>query len=369
MKIALLGDIGLFGRFCVSNGLNTKEYFSDFIKKTEDCDFIVGNLEAPFSKKFKEYAAKSATIGSIEENIEVINTLNINYVNLANNHTGDFGSEGYKLTKKILKANNIKYFGIEGIKQFLDYGNNHICFSGFCNMDSNPVYLSNLKKENCVGINVVDVDKVIEVLQNAKNLGYLNILAFHSGLEHVNLPGREDICFARYLAESFDYVLYGHHPHVVQAYEKFKQSYLFYSIGNFCFDDVYTSKSKEPLVKMTEENRIGLVPILTIENNIIIDVEEVWVYIGPEKMEILSQDSNKIIKDIKNIDLFDLNKTESDRQILLSNRNTARKNKRDLNWYLKRLRLKSVSLILNSKRNRKIYEKYYLNKLKEHNII
>ena len=344
VKIALLGDIGLFGKFCISNGIKPEEYFSDFISRVEGCDVIVGNLETPFTEVFKEYAAKSACIGSVKENIEIIKTLNISYVNLANNHTGDFGREGYELTKKVLNDNNVKYFGIEGVREFLDFDDSHICFSGFCNMDSNPVYLSDPGKRNDIGVNTVDVDKIIETLHEAKNFGYLNILAFHSGLEHINIPGKADICFARYLSEKFDYVFYGHHPHVVQAFEKFNKSYLFYSLGNFCFDDVYSGVSEDPLVKMTEENKIGLVPILTIENSVVVHVDYIWTYLGPEKMMVIDQDSSNIIKTVKNIDLSDLDKIESEREVLLTKLISNRKNNRNLSWYLKRLRFKYVKL-------------------------
>src|SRR5690554_952403 len=108
MKIALLGDVGLFGKFCVKNGIKAEEYFSKFLSKTKDCDFIVGNLETPFTNDFKEYSAKSAYIGSRKENVELVKALNISHVNLANNHTGDFGLEGYELTKKILRDYDIK---------------------------------------------------------------------------------------------------------------------------------------------------------------------------------------------------------------------------------------------------------------------
>ena len=41
-----------------------------------------------------------------------------------------------------------------------------------------------------------------------------------------------------------------HHPHVAQGIEMHKSSLIAYSLGNFCFDDVYTSVSKAPLVKL-----------------------------------------------------------------------------------------------------------------------
>lgn len=369
MKVALLGDIGLFGRFNSNSNFDAEHYFSDFINATRDCDVIIGNLETPFSRVYKEFTAKSAVLGADEKCVSILKLLNVDYVNLANNHTGDFGYEGYELTKKVLLENDIKYFGIEGVVNYFEYESNKICLSGFCNMDSNPVYLAGVDGLNGGGVNIADFDDMNKTLLKAENEGYLNILSFHSGLEHINLPGKADICFARYLAEQFNYVLYGHHPHVVQAYEKHKESHLFYSLGNFCFDDVYSKTSKTPLVKMTEENKVGLVPVLTIENNRVINVEHIWTYLGKSKMELLKPEDNSIIKDIYNISLKDLVKTGIRRDKLLSSYINDRKSKRNISWYTKRLRWKYFKLILNAKKNRKLYESSFLNKLIRDGII
>lgn len=368
MKIALLGDIGLFGSFCSKSGINIEDYFHDFISITSDCDFIIGNLETPFTDKFKEYSAKSAYIGSFKENIKILKKLNISHVNLANNHTGDFGKEGYDLTKRTLKNHGIKYYGIEGLKEFIIHDDNRISLTGYCNMDSNPVYLSNPKKCSDKGVNVADVSRIIKDFEELESLGFLNILAFHSGLEHVNLPGVEDIKFARYLADKFDYILYGHHPHVVQAYEKFNESYLFYSLGNFCFDDIYLKSATKPSVEMSEANKVGLIPILTIEDNKVVSVDYIWTYLGSKKIKILN-DTHQIVNNVNNINLSDLNACKIKRKQLLEDFIIHRKNKRDLQWYLRRLRLRYVMLYLNSINNRKLYKKHYLSQLKRLKII
>ena len=34
-------------------------------------------------------------------------------------------------------------------------------------------------------------------------------------------------------------LIIGHHSHTIQPYEKYKGKYIFYSLGNFCFADIY----------------------------------------------------------------------------------------------------------------------------------
>ena len=72
------------------------------------------------------------------------------------------------------------------------------------------------------------------------------------------MPSSDDVKFARHLANQFNYVYYGHHPHVIQGFERVNKSTIFYSLGNFIFDDVYTSKDKEkPLIALSESNKTG----------------------------------------------------------------------------------------------------------------
>lgn len=364
MKVALLGDIGLFGRFDIKQNSDLNNYFSNYKAKIADCDFVIGNLEVPFTRKFKEFKPKSAVLGTSPENVNILKLLEITHVNLANNHVGDFGKEGYELTKKVLKKANIEFFGIEGIQNFIHYENNKICLNGFCNMNTSPVYLHGVDNKKR-GINIADADIIENTLAKSHNEGYLNILAFHTGLEHVHLPGKEDLAFCRYLAEKFDYILYGHHPHVVQGYEKHKNSNLFYSLGNFCFDDVYSkTDSVTPLVKMSEANKLGLIPILTIENNDVIDVELLWSYLGEDKMSIISPNDNPLIDIIvSSLVGKTLSEIEAERNLALKKHYSQRRALRNINWYTSRLNFRYARLFIEIKRNSHLYNKHYLSKV------
>lgn len=366
MKIALLGDIGLFGKFDIERNNDIHSYFDAFTTLTNDCDYIVGNLESPFSQEFNDFKPKSAVIGSKVENMNTLKQLGITHVNLANNHIGDFGQEGYDLTKRILTENNIDYFGIEGIQSYIHHDTNKVCLSGFCNMDTNPVYLYQIDSKH-KGVNIADVDTIKNTLLQAHNKGYLNILALHTGLEHVHLPGTNDLKFCRYLSEQHPYILYGHHPHVVQGYEAINNSNLFYSLGNFCFDDVYSkASSTEPLVKMSESNKLGLVPILTIEDNTVIDIELLWTYLGDEKMLILRDDGHPIIKKVKScFNDQSLSDISDKRQLILDSLLQKRKSRRNLRWYINRLNTRYVRLYFEAKNNRRLYNKHYSDKLKK----
>ena len=44
----------------------------------------------------------------------------------------------------------------------------------------------------------------------------------------------------------------GNHPHVVQGYEKYKDKYIFYALGNFIFDQMWSEKTREGFILETD---------------------------------------------------------------------------------------------------------------------
>ncbi len=355
MKIALMGDIALFGCMSVNNNPHLYDYFSDIADYLSQFDYVVGNLETPFSKSKKTSGAKSAFICSDVENISILKQLHVNAVCLSNNHMFDFGREGYETTKRLLEDNDIDYFGTEGKGLRIEFEGNHLAFSGFCCYSSGPL--------KCVplgdyGVNAYNIKTVEECLINNNKDGFLNIVAVHAGKEHVNYPAIEHIRAARLLAEKINYIYYGHHPHVIQGVEDYNGSLLAYSLGNFCFDDIYTKASgNNPLITLTDNNRHGMILELTIEKNKVIQWEERVICISKEqKMEIL--DNYEPLKDYNSAVInceLDKEAYNNKRNSILVARVNERKDARNLMWYFRRLRPMYLRLYFNSRKNVKNY--------------
>ncbi|GAC1499716.1 MAG: hypothetical protein NVS1B6_05790 [Steroidobacteraceae bacterium] len=58
---------------------------------------------------------------------------------------------------------------------------------------------------------------------------------FHWGETYQRLPCAADVAKARLAIDLGADVVIGHHPHIVQPYEIYRQRLIFYSIGNFTF--------------------------------------------------------------------------------------------------------------------------------------
>lgn len=363
MKVALLGDIGLFGDYSLSENKDltvSLKYMSDFLSQF---DVVVGNLETPFNLSSKPYGSKSAYISSNPINIDLLKFLNITHVNLSNNHVYDYGSDSYDLTKKILESAGIEYFGVENKQAFVSKGEVKIALNGFCNYDTNPM---NVTFSDRKGVNGLDVNYVTEIFKKNDANGYFNVFSFHSGQEHVNFPSYNDIIFARKLSEIAPYVYYGHHPHVIQPYELVNSSLINYSLGNFCFSDVYNDKSNKPLVKMSSNNRCGLISTFELDCDGVKNSNQIPIFISSDELILNDDRAMKVLNDSQKIFdvLVSLRDDYSDmRNSLLNDYLLKRKKLRDLRWIINRLSLRYVKLFLNSKKNNRKYKKHFLNKL------
>jgi poly-gamma-glutamate synthesis protein (capsule biosynthesis protein) len=184
---------------------------------------------------------------------------------------------------------------------------------------------------------------------------YLSVLSCHWGEEHVHYPNPSHVFLARQLAQQFSFIIHGHHPHVLQGIEKVNKSLISYSLGNALFDDVYTSKSKDPLITLSEANRTTGIIEIEIANNTI----SRWEFI-PYVF------SNDIISFGKVENIHDHMQSWSNSLTIddayISRRNqirndyiASRKKMRDFKWYISRLNLDSLRMIYSGKRNQKYF--------------
>lgn len=161
-------------------------------------------IEAPFVFSGKPEYAAILRLGSVEA------------VNVANNHSFDFGQIGFDDTLKALQSEGIGYFGngyvdrrvIKGI-EIVNVGYTGGRFSIGAAMKR--VIAAEKKPDNVV------------------------IASFHWGVEGLNVPIAEQEQLGRAAIDAgADWVI-GHHPHVLQGIEYYKGNPIVYSLGNFVF--------------------------------------------------------------------------------------------------------------------------------------
>ncbi|OPH51549.1 CapA family protein [Vibrio campbellii] len=359
MRVAFLGDLTFFGRYDIDN--LSKGYFQNISDFLNTFDLVVANLEAPFVDKFSGKSNKSAVIYSKPESIELLKRLNVGAVCLANNHIFDFGLNGIKKTISVLDKNNIQWFGVNN--KSLYYETEKFSLHGFCSYNTNPIGINFSSK---YFLNPTHYSDVMKCVENDVSNNFLSIICNHSGIENILSPSLDDIEFARHISTISDYVYIGHHPHVIQGSEVFNNSHITYSLGNFCFDDIYDERTGQLLVKQSEENKHGLIKTFEIENGKVISSSELICFQGVDEFEIKEKNyahkllADEIIKDV-NIDYSE------NRTCLIKGTNKKRNSSRNLSWFLSRLSISTLIRVFQRRLNTYKYNKYFSSKIPRKN--
>ena len=134
--------------------------------------------------------------------------------------------------------------------------------------------------DSFAGIAIISDEKLKSGVEKARAENDIVIVSFHFGEEYKKEPSNYQKIIAR---KAIDYgadLVVGHHPHVVETIEIYKDKYIAYSLGNFVFDQHFSKETME-----------GLVLKATIENKKIADVSSDKIIINKYYQPELAADS------------------------------------------------------------------------------
>lgn len=200
-------------------------------------DTVFGNLEGPVVNNPPEFPANSLKFAFNPEVIKGASWSNFNLFSLANNHAPDMGKEGLEETKKWLKKYGINFVGdpLSGSSDNLNssFSRDDITFLAF-----NRIFPFIVKEE-----------EIIKKIKTVKSLNPDNflIVSMHWGEEYklINSPAQQRL--AHKIIETGADLMIGHHPHAVQNIEKYQEKLIFYSLGNFIFDQYFSPETQQGL--------------------------------------------------------------------------------------------------------------------------
>jgi poly-gamma-glutamate synthesis protein (capsule biosynthesis protein) len=239
IKILFVGDIMMTRSVEARiNDLNKKFIFPflNILDYLRSFDYVIANLEGAISDKGTKVGSKYS-FRMKPEVAEDLSKTNINVVNLANNHIFDYGKIAFEDTLKNLEKNNIKYFGNSYKPLIIEKEGIKIGFLGFSD------FLKHLEvKENKIGIAIIN-DKISEMIKKAKEKVDILIVSFHWGEEYKKIANERQRKLAKIAIDSGADLVIGHHPHVIQNIEKYKDKFIFYSLGNFIFDQNFSKET------------------------------------------------------------------------------------------------------------------------------
>lgn len=228
--------------------------FSKMAGILKSADFSFGNLESPFSGSDYFNSSGSMVFNAPRNNIKGLVDNKFKVLSLANNHALDQGLKGLEYTSKYLGDNNIQHVGagknLEEALQpaIIDANGIKTCFIGASYASIND----NGKTRNDYVARIEDTEKLKTQISNAKSTCDFVIVSLHAGTEYTRKPNQAQIDFAHRAIDAGADMVIGSHPHWIQTMEKYNGKYIFYSLGNFIFDQMWSTDTREGLaIKMT----------------------------------------------------------------------------------------------------------------------
>lgn len=213
-------------------------------QKIHSSDFNIVNFEAPI-QSLNTPSLKSGP--SIQQDINApiwLNQYAFNVFTLANNHMMDYGDMAARETEETLGHEKCVGLGLgkEAYKPLLLEKNGiKVAILALAELQFGMVHDSFTQANDygCAWINHPCVNRLVR--ETKKKVDFLIIVA-HAGLEGVDIPlpeWRER--YRELIDEGCDAVI-GGHTHTAQGYEIYHGKPIFYSLGNFCFQDNLTGE-------------------------------------------------------------------------------------------------------------------------------
>ncbi|MFH1252869.1 MAG: AmmeMemoRadiSam system protein B [Candidatus Uhrbacteria bacterium] len=247
--ISLVGDVMLSravgGKL---KRVSVDEAFSKIAPSLANSDLVFANLESVLSTSTME-SSKEIRFKADPARIDVLNYFGMTHVSVTNNHIGDYGRAAWDESLIYLKAGGVEPvggYGNDGAPVFAEAAGQRLAFLAF---DTTIWKMA--------------TTTLTEIISPLKNQADLILVSFHWGNEYQHKPTSQQVELAHAAIDAGADVIIGHHPHVLEGIEKYKDGLIFYSLGNFIFDQFGEDENESLVVRLGwngEEKSVELLP-------------------------------------------------------------------------------------------------------------
>jgi len=258
VSIMAFGDMMLSRDVRTKMNVSGKDYifealtgsYANFFKGS---DFLFANLEGPIHGA----GTSGGTAMSFSFNEDVapfLKDYDFNILSITNNHAVDQGWDGRDTTIVALDASDIGWCGHP------------------MDADADSVFYDEIGDKKIAFVCFQDVsfqlndEAALELIKEIRaNVDFL-IVSIHWGQEYKHVPNNYlQIQVGHDFVDAGADFIIGHHPHVVQSFEVYNDKFIFYSLGNFVFDQYWSTMTQEELaigIELGEDKtRVNLFPM------------------------------------------------------------------------------------------------------------
>jgi poly-gamma-glutamate capsule biosynthesis protein CapA/YwtB (metallophosphatase superfamily) len=268
ITLAFVGDIMLSR--AVGDKMAEKENwkwpFLETAEKLKNVDIAFGNLEGGISDK-------GMNVGSIysfradPRAIQGLEYAGFDILSVANNHMGDWAAPAFEDTLNRLTASGIDYVG-GGFNQQEAYSplkkelkDTSLCFFAYTDLGPRSFGASNGNS----GMAFLEIEAAAQDVEKYEDECDLTIVSLHFGNEYETNPTMRQKTVAQTLTKAGTDLIIGHHSHVIGNMEEIDGTSVFYSLGNFVFDQMFSQETRKGMLLIAEVRNKKLVNLIPHE--------------------------------------------------------------------------------------------------------
>ncbi len=243
--------------------------YRNFSEVLQDADVAFGNLEAPLADTGSAVEDKKFTFKVPTRHAKGLKTGGFNLLSLANNHILDYGIGGLEQTLVALDNIGMAYAGagltLDDAWQpaVVETRVGKVALLAFAMTFPTEFWATDEQG----GTAYPYEKRLIRYLEYLEQQADFTVVSFHWGTEKKTTPNDYQIYFARLAIDHGADLILGHHPHVLQGLEIYKNRLIAYSLGNLAFS-VYSGTAIDSMLLKVFMDREGLLYAKIIPLNI-----------------------------------------------------------------------------------------------------
>jgi poly-gamma-glutamate capsule biosynthesis protein CapA/YwtB (metallophosphatase superfamily) len=225
LKLMAAGDIWL-------QTMNGQHPFEKVLHALRDKDLLFGNLETTLSER-GERAEKHHVISAPPRAAQYLLDAGFDVVSVANNHSADLGVEGFSDTLAALETRGILPLGGSMVQDrqepvIVERKGISVGFAGYTTGRFSSAHGFTVNR-------LIEEDILADIAFLTGRCDHI-VISLHWGTEMAYYPSPRQIRLAHRLVDAGATLILGHHPHTMQAIERYRGGLIAYSLGMFQFD-------------------------------------------------------------------------------------------------------------------------------------
>jgi gamma-polyglutamate biosynthesis protein CapA len=258
ITIYAVGDIMLgeqplcenFGVKAVLRAKGTEYLFREVSPLLLGGDIVFGNLECALAYNDMNLSPGSSFFLADGAAACGLKEAGFTILSVANNHIMENGRDHFLGTVRALRQHGITPVGVRDESPILNVKGKRVAFLAYSFIEDDivDVCYNKVQSEKPILANIRAVRPEVDIV----------IVSLHWGFEYIPFPSPDQIRIGRALVDAGADVILGSHPHVTQSFELYRKRPIFYSLGNFVFDEFVRDTRESFIAKIIVGDSDGL---------------------------------------------------------------------------------------------------------------